>query len=335
VVPVPDGGVGTPDGNTAACNPVAGTGCEQGEKCTWIRDTESLGHTGCVADGSVAAGGACTWPETYPSADNCVKGQLCINGACEEVCNYVGTDTCPTDFTCGPWSSFFTDVDGVGTCTPMCDPVTQDCPGEDACYLQMLEIGQCATVYPDCTENTQGVECCTNSSGDCFLNSCAKGYQAILTDQLCRFHCAPVENWLNNVTSLVGDADGVNCNSQFTDRPNGPGPSYECIFLNSIAQDTEVSSGFGMCVNPADDWGTCADFDLDGLTAAILAGTTIDEAYCTANPNQCNYYCVDWNTIDAIGTKSKNPEAFKNFAKSRIQKLRMDLLGEYMVSEAE
>ncbi len=62
IVPLPDGS--TDSGSGAACNVLTQTGCVTGQKCTWVEDNNAsppLGHIGCVADGTVAVGGACTY----------------------------------------------------------------------------------------------------------------------------------------------------------------------------------------------------------------------------------------------------------------------------------
>lgn len=61
------GGSGAGDGieadaaaTSSLCDPVTQSGCEPGEKCTWIIDEDngafSDGHTGCTTAGSVGAG---------------------------------------------------------------------------------------------------------------------------------------------------------------------------------------------------------------------------------------------------------------------------------------
>ena len=56
-------GSGT-DGGTPTCNPLMQTGCNAGEKCTWIidaTDPQYVGHVGCVMDGTKNVGDACTF----------------------------------------------------------------------------------------------------------------------------------------------------------------------------------------------------------------------------------------------------------------------------------
>src|ERR1041384_8183405 len=65
-----------------ACNPLTQTGCNAGEKCTWINDQDNppIGHVGCAPDGTIALDGACTDPPAGPMGyDTCVKGTVCLS----------------------------------------------------------------------------------------------------------------------------------------------------------------------------------------------------------------------------------------------------------------
>ncbi len=51
------------DAAVAACNPLANTGCQPGEKCTYVIDTpqgadDPLGSTRCAPDGTKQAAGS-------------------------------------------------------------------------------------------------------------------------------------------------------------------------------------------------------------------------------------------------------------------------------------
>ena len=72
-------------GGDAVCNPVTQAGCEAGEKCAQLVESEEpfLARTACVPDGSVTAGGACTRGEAGANGyDDCVAGFDCLNGVC-------------------------------------------------------------------------------------------------------------------------------------------------------------------------------------------------------------------------------------------------------------
>ena len=73
-----NGGGGGDGGSTAVCNPVTQAGCEAGEKCAQLvqSDDPFLASTACVPDGSVTDGGACTRGAAGQATgyDDCVAG---------------------------------------------------------------------------------------------------------------------------------------------------------------------------------------------------------------------------------------------------------------------
>jgi hypothetical protein len=120
-----------------ACNPVLQTGCAAGEKCTWIVDidggptTSDIGHIGCIANGTIAEGGACT-DASMAATDGCVAGQQCVSGKCKPICDPQLVDgsaqgACPNNFSCSVYAGVFeTGGDPVaGVCEPGCDPLSQ------------------------------------------------------------------------------------------------------------------------------------------------------------------------------------------------------------------
>src|SRR5262245_38931909 len=64
-------------GSDMTCNVLTQTGCNAGEKCTWIHDQTNptpLGHIGCAPDGTAATGAACMYGADGPMGyDNCLK----------------------------------------------------------------------------------------------------------------------------------------------------------------------------------------------------------------------------------------------------------------------
>jgi hypothetical protein len=131
---------GTPDTPTAVCNPVAQTGCNTGEKCTWIRiqasATTQIGQLGCVPDGTVAKNGACAWGAAGAATgyDNCVKGNICLassrtdkaTGVCLGICDTTAAagaaGACETGYACGRYVNFFQNAGDPSTTTGLCDP---------------------------------------------------------------------------------------------------------------------------------------------------------------------------------------------------------------------
>lgn len=125
----------------AACDPIAQTGCQAGEKCTWIVDFDStpmqdeIGHIGCVPAGTLAEGAACDDPRANidGGSDACAPGLLCIARNCKPICDLQrvpgsGGGACNTNFSCSAYSGVF--VAGAaptaGVCEPGCDPLTQE-----------------------------------------------------------------------------------------------------------------------------------------------------------------------------------------------------------------
>jgi len=157
-----------------ACNPVLQTGCAAGEKCTWIVDidggptTSDIGHIGCIANGTIAEGGACT-DASMAATDGCVAGQLCVSRRCKPICDPQLVDgsaqgACSSNFSCSVYAGVFESGGDptAGVCEPGCDPLTQ-----------RLKVG------------TTNVEACGSSNATTPSGTCvpSRGFLS--------FHCAP------------------------------------------------------------------------------------------------------------------------------------------------
>lgn len=109
---------------SSSCNPLTQAGCGDGEKCTWVVDTSSLGHVGCVVSGDVALGGACSyvavpWCEQR-QVDDCEKGLVCTSGICKAICNHQGGQPMCAEGGCVVVEDLFVvsgDVTIAGVCT--------------------------------------------------------------------------------------------------------------------------------------------------------------------------------------------------------------------------
>ncbi len=340
VVPTIDSGnPDDPDANVGACNPVAQTGCNSGEKCTWIVDVAGtppdpdLGHTGCVTDGTVAEGDACTLPET--GADDCVAGTYCLRSVCTEICSSA-PNSCPSGEICSTYENLMEDIENVGLCNPECDPVEQNCAIDtQACYLQLVTgESSCAGIPSDAVGLTQGDDCSANSSGQCYLNGCDKGYGANLPDgpdatsiSLCAFFCNPIDNWSGNVQGLTGDPAGIGCTASFGgDRPDGPGPSYECRYLQTFYGIEEVPAAVGMCLDPTIWGGSCEIFDYDQLAIDIGDGTYESETYCDDYPDRCLFDCISLDTANALFAALPIRSNWEHFKATKIKKFWEDRL---------
>src|SRR4051794_3670971 len=83
------------DSTSPTCNPLAQTGCNAGEKCTWTtdQDTPPIGHVGCAPEAAApkAIGAVCTDPPAGPMGyDDCAKGSVCLSGECKQICDTAG-----------------------------------------------------------------------------------------------------------------------------------------------------------------------------------------------------------------------------------------------------
>jgi hypothetical protein len=187
--------IDAPAGDTGViqtCNvlaPPGMQGCDPGQKCTWIsvQDTpERLGKLGCVADGTVAAGGACTPGAVGETTgfDNCQAGLYCINMVCQDICGFDGSANaaCQTGYNCTRYADTFANGEDdpvAGICNPGCNPLTQTrsdtnapCGGSMGCYMLTSAtetIAVCASAGT-VTHNT-------DITGPAYANSCVPGAQ--------------------------------------------------------------------------------------------------------------------------------------------------------------
>lgn len=255
------GGSNKPDASTIdaalSCNPLDQTGCDPGEKCTWVIDQDNprVGHIDCAPDGTVQAQGACTYGPAGPMGyDNCVAGTACSSGECKVICDQNEVSPlCPADYSCGLYENFF-DQGGqtvAGVCDSHCDPLNQN----------TLATNQpaCGSVDP------------TNPNKGCYTSN---GYR--------QFTCAPANNSTDLCTGQPGcPADGMigvlhrvdnippRTNSAGRPYPNGCAPGYQAVFY---AGPTEMVA---MCT------GLCAPRDVD---ATIANSNMMETPYGAGDP---------------------------------------------------
>ena len=216
------------------CDPVAQTGCNPGEKCTFVRDVENQAdsRTFCRPDGSVQSGNVCT-SDPVTGLDDCVAGLFCGGGICAEICS-MEPDSCSSGYTCAGLPGLV-DSPGVGYCEIICDPLSDlsGCSQGEACYIVVfLETSMCATPW---TTVTQGVACV-------YINGCASGYSCVLpnlpvdsTGLECAFICDALQG------------GGPTC-------AEGSEPSYTCVQINQFYPEYPgLPDAWGMCVDP-DEW---------------------------------------------------------------------------------
>src|SRR3954467_9138582 len=130
------------DGSDQTCNPLAQTGCNAGEKCTWVYDLVSadglqiLGHVGCAPEGDKAVGAQCTRNAAGAQGwDDCTKTGFCKakrelvgpggQGVCEQICDNNGGDPmCGSGASCVAYHNVFevSTMNVAGVCDVKCDP---------------------------------------------------------------------------------------------------------------------------------------------------------------------------------------------------------------------
>lgn len=193
VIPVDGGGDG---GGPEICNPLTQTGCNSGEKCTWIDDQDDptpIGHVGCAPEAATpkAEGEACTRPPAGPMGyDDCAKGTVCLSGECKKICDLnAGSPMCDADHSCTRYADFFESggVAVAGVCDPSCDPLTQRLkvgdqeacgstnPGEPNKGCYGFDDYSCAPVPSgalDLLDRAQPLA----QNGNPYLNGCAPGF---------------------------------------------------------------------------------------------------------------------------------------------------------------
>jgi hypothetical protein len=180
--------VDAPIVDAGPCDPVANTGCGDGEKCGFILAVVETrtGYVGCVADGTRAIGQECEQATEAETSDDCVGGGYCYNGTCRQICTTTGGE-------CGDGSCADNFVDGNGQLFPIawcllaCDPLAQDCPSaNEACLLSDNEAGGICIRTADPPAEI-GEQCQ-------FANSCVRG--AICTSGgglgVCRRLCGTI-----------------------------------------------------------------------------------------------------------------------------------------------
>lgn len=222
-------------GGPGVCNPLTQTGCNTGEKCTWIVDQDTpteIGHIGCTPDGTVAVGAACTVGPAGPTGfDDCVKGSICVAGECKTICDPQAAGAasgCDDQHSCSRYSGLF-DQGGTtvaGACDPKCDPLDQNllagtgalaaCGSTNpampnkGCYTFDFNSFSCAPVGMSTLAKTDRVEPVLSPSGNPFVNGCAPGYVPFFFEMtgsmkvLCTGLCAS-DNISNVAAERVND----------------------------------------------------------------------------------------------------------------------------------
>lgn len=190
-----------PDGQK--CMPYADNGGNawNATKCVDVQDNPNQAGDECTVDGSAVSG-----------LDSCDLGVMCWDvdpntqiGVCVALCGgSVEAPTCDTEHSC------FVSNDGVlNLCLLTCDPLAQDCPGDDLCIPNPQGQGEFACVLDASGEEGQAFDPCE------FINACDPG-----------LFCA------NPANGSECDSQAIGCCLPFCDLADPgpcPGVQQECL----------------------------------------------------------------------------------------------------------
>lgn len=259
-------------GPTLPCHPLLQTGCNAGEKCTWVIDQAlpPVGHMGCAPNGAQPTLKACTTGAAGPAGyDNCEKGSFCADGVCRQLCDLEGNaPTCDLQHTCVAYLGISTLPLGVsaGVCEETCDPLTQiSSRGDAACRANDADTpdrGCYGASTFACSPTSEEALLRTDRSPAPFdldpfttRNACAPGFIPLFFEAdaymeiRCMGLCAalPTDNSPEHSGNALGDAAALGklpnelaveighatCAS---DR-KGSTPTSECVFLWPLVVD--------------------------------------------------------------------------------------------------
>lgn len=213
-----------PDGQK--CMPYSGDGDNAWEslKCTPVDDNAGTPGEGCTVEGSGVSG-----------IDSCEKGAMCWNvdpetgkGVCVSMC--VGSPDQPK--CADAETSCLNSNDGVLTlCLPKCDPLIQDCEGDDLCIPNPQDQSAFLCILDASGEEGQENDPCE------YINSCDKG-----------FLCA------NPTLGMECDAMAIGCCLPFCDVSVMPatckGVNQECLPWFEMGQAPPGLENVGICGIP-------------------------------------------------------------------------------------
>ncbi len=210
---------GPPQGDR--CNLLTQTGCNAGEKCTWIHDQlmPPVAHIDCAPDGVVAVGGACSYGMPPMGWDDCDRGTVCIGGACDPVCDQGGgAPQCDAGRACVVVSGFLgpPGAEAAGICELSCDPLADNdalgsgsragsaCRADQGCFGFWGSASPsqfwCSTPRTELVHRSicDAASGCMNDYQQPYTDGCASGYIPIIASDLpgtnsvvCLAFCSP------------------------------------------------------------------------------------------------------------------------------------------------
>jgi hypothetical protein len=221
-----DDGFDYPSNST--CDPFA-QDCPEGEKCVaYSSDGDTWDANHCVPIlGDQAAGEPCTYDGWVEGTDDCDGTSSCltINADGKDFCRpfCAGVADAPE---CPPSTSCIIINDGsIALCFANCDPIVQDCPGDEAC--QWAFNGGFFFCFP--TGAAANGEPCE------YFAECAAG-----------LYCVD--------TTVVPDCAGPSCCTEFCDLALGDAqcaaPGTACISFYSPGTAPAGYEDVGVCILP-------------------------------------------------------------------------------------
>ena len=256
-----------------SCDAITHGGCEAGEKCTlvYLDPFQEYDVSACTADGTLAIGEPCT-ESALGEPDQCAAGSFCFRETCTEVCTFVDDgDTCGPNTICGLFSSLYNDqAEQVGLCAPICDPVTQNCPLDDGCYMREINgLSSCTRVPAEAAMRYQDDRCLGPGPDTCYSNGCARGFGTfLLSTGTCMQFCDPVDLGIGQLDDIRGDANGVKCGDYHESA--GEMNNTECRYFNGILEFEPGNippNSLGICMSESFMQGTglgsCTTHDLN------------------------------------------------------------------------
>jgi hypothetical protein len=271
-------------GSDTVCDPIMQTGCPADmPRCTWIQDTSSVGHVGCVADGTAAVGASCSFTPlgsagsdncpvpTFPNFDNCKAGSFCIlgstcdptlgpTGVCETICdNNAGSAACAAGYSCGQYVGLF-EVNGAteaGVCEKECNPLTDNSFGSGSDGIALKSTNTCG------------------SDEGCYGEPIADPNAVFQTAYTCSGELSTNTNLVHRSTCVTGNSSDPNSPNCEIDSKAGD------QYLNGCAQgyvpllkDSDLGTSFAVCVAfcaPQDCYAgsNCGSASTDTVAAGI------------------------------------------------------------------
>jgi hypothetical protein len=263
-----------PFGDT--CNPLTQTGCNPGERCTWILSPGSgCDHIGCEPDGTMELGSACTFgPVQFDASfDDCKRGAVCSDGICKKICDpqaLASSSGCDAQHACNQDPNLFDlgPVTVAGVCEPACDPLTQTLIGSNSgacdstdptspdrgCYTFDFEVFSCSVIDPPTLALTDRTPA-KLTNGSTLANSCAPGFVPFFFESTgsmsvrCAGLCAPLEIDNTQPQNAKGDptvlaklpleAALAAGNATCAPGKKGSEAQQDCVFLWSFLTDID------------------------------------------------------------------------------------------------